>query len=302
MHTSQCVNICFVFLCATACSAFVMKGESARLHSNRMSPLMEQEPAFNRDCKAFPNKRIIVVTPNVEYWDMFLNWVHHAKVYMGEHDQLVVIAQDEDIVTRLQKRSFVFVDLDGTLNIPADALDAMPAKIAGPYGSAEFSTLVGKRPANLLFFLKLNCTVLYSDIDNVWIGDVFQDIAEAGAHDLYITDDNPANSSLTTANQWNFCTCFLYMQPTAPVLELMQNWANAASGHVNQPPFNDALRSDYAARQLVDFAVLPFGAFPPGIVADRFWGTPGVHVLHANWRKGIDAKTKFLVDHGVWTQ
>lgn len=82
----------------------------------------------------------------------------------------------------------------------------------------------------------------------------------------------------------------------------MQNWANAVSGHVNQPPFNDALKSDYTARQLVDFAVLPFSAFPPGRAADRFWGTPGMHVLHANWRIGISTKTKFLVDHGVWTQ
>merc|ERR1712113_177145 len=83
-----------------------------------MVPFVEQGPAFNRDCKAFPNKRVIMVTPNLEYWDMFLNWVHHASVYMSENDQLVVVAQDEGIVTMLQNSSFVFMDLNGTLNIP----------------------------------------------------------------------------------------------------------------------------------------------------------------------------------------
>jgi len=259
---------------------------------------MEHEPAFNRDCKAFPNKRIIMVTPNLEYWPMFLNWAYHAKAYMGENDQLVVVAQDAGIVTKLQSSSFVFMDLNGTLNIPTDATFR---RALAPWVSAEFSHLTGMRPAQILYFLNLNCTVLYSDVDTVWVGDVFQDIAEAGPHDLYITDDTWDNS---LTNTWNFCTCFLYLQPSPSVRKLMQNWKNAWSDQnavsyntSDQPPFNWVLN---ATRKSVDFAVLPYGAFPPGCKAHRFWRTPGMHVLHANYLKGITAKKKFLVDHGVW--
>mmetsp|Transcript_25900 Transcript_25900/g.74848 ORF Transcript_25900/g.74848 Transcript_25900/m.74848 type:complete len:297 (-) Transcript_25900:118-1008(-) len=296
MHSSQRDTISVAFLRATVWSAFVIKGESYRLHPDRMSPFVEQEPAFNRDCKAFPNKRIIMVTPNLEYWDMFLNWVHHASVYMSENDQLVVVAQDEGIVTMLQNSSFTFMDLDGTLNIRT----VTKHKVVGPFSSSEFRALVGKRAAQILYFLKLNCTVLYSDVDNVWLGDVFQDIAEAGSHDLYITDDSSDNA---LTERWYFCTCLLYLQPSPSVRELMQNWTNAVSDKTNnQPPFNQVLKRDYATRQLVDFTVLPYGAFPPGCSADRFWGTPAMHVLHANYIVGMKNKTQFLVDHHVWKQ
>lgn len=306
MHTSQRVKIGVALLCATVSSAFVMKGESLRLHSDRMSPLMEQEAAFNPGCLAFPNKRIIMVTPNSEYWSMFLNWFHHAKAYMGKHDQLVVFAQDEKVVKKLQRESFVFVDLDGNLNIPADA-NQLPAKVAGPFNSHQFNDLVDKRPANILYFLKLNCTVLYSDVDTVWLGDIFQDIAEAGSHDLYITDDNRNDAGfdgIVKHDNWYFCTCFMYMKPTPPVLELIQNWTDAMVGKhpVNQPSFNKVLKSDYETRKSVDFTVLPYGAFPPGIKAGHFWGTPGMHVLHANWMVGTWTKKDFMKKHGVWTQ
>jgi len=296
MHSSQRVNIS-CFLCATVWSTFVIKGESLSLHPDRMFRSVEQEPAFNRDCKAFPNKRIIMVTPNLEYWDMFLNWVHYASAYISENDQLVVVAQDEGIVTMLQNSSFVFMDLNGVLNIPTVS---NLRRVGGPFGSSAFNGLTCKRPAQILFFLKLNCTVLYSDVDTVWLGDVFQDIAEAGSHDLYITDDSRTNSLMRS---FNFCTCFLYLQPSPSVRKLVENWANAVSDKVNdQYFFNRVLNSDYATRQLVDFTVLPYAAFPPGRSAHRFWGKPVMHVLHANYLPNIKRKTHFLVNHHVWNQ
>jgi len=296
---SQRVKMSNEVLRVTVWSAFVIGCASLRLDSNRVSPLIKQEPAFHRGCEAFPNKRIVMVTPNLEYWDMFRNWFHHAKAYMGENDQLVVVAQDEGVVAKLRTSSFVFMDLNGTLTFPTrSGARESSQKVVGPFGSPSFNDLTGRRPAQILYFLKLNCTVLYSDVDTVWLGDVFQDVAEAGSHDLYITDDTPNNALM---EQWNFCTCFLYLQPSPPVRELVQTWTNTVSDKTNdQYPFNMALKSDYATRQLVDFTVLPYSAFPPGYSTRRFWGTPGMHVLHANYKKGIEKKIKSMVKRHVW--
>merc|ERR1712194_214997 len=199
---------------------------------------------------------------------------------MGENDQLVVFAQDEDIVNLLRTSSFVFMDMNGTLN-----QNSNQRILPGGPGSYIFDTLTGKRPLQILHFLELGCTVLYTDIDTVWLGDVFEDIAAAGSHDLYITDDSQRNEGM---NRWNFCTCFMYLQPSPAVRELMQNWHQAMDPKWHdQPPFNIALRQDHETRGLVDFAVLPYKAFPPGCYVNRAGIEPGMHVLHANYRRGI---------------
>lgn len=275
--------------------ACLARGGSLRTPSHRMPHLMEQTPAFSRECVPFPNKRVIMVTPNLEYWAMFLNWYHYAKRYMGSADQLVVVAQDPGIVPLLQNSSFVFMDLNGTLNQPAQAQSLV--RVPHPYNSMEFNSLTMKRPSQILYFLKLNCTVLYSDTDAVWLGDVFQDIAEAGSHDMYVTDDTP-NNTKTKDEWWWLCTSFLYLQPSPTIREFVQQWIFRQCGSNDQMPFNTALRE----RQSVDFAVLPYEAFPPGCSVSRFWGNPTMHVLHANWMIGLEKKTQFLAEHQVWAQ
>jgi hypothetical protein len=305
-----------VYLCVTILVAV----ESLRTtrpkhkHKHKHAPLTgrpileDQGPAFNRDCKAFPNKRIIMVTPNFEYWDMFLNWFHYANTYLRDHDQLVVVAQDEGAVTMLRNSSFVFMDMNGTLNQRDGTLNQTAmynnARLAGPWGSGVFNALTGKRPAQILHFLELGCTVFYTDIDTVWLGNVFQDIAKAGSHDLYITDDSRNNLGMTNKREgWNFCSCFLYLQPAPAVRELVQTWHRAMSPNDNdQPPFNHALRTVYEARGLLDFKVLPHEAFPPGCYVDGHGVRPTMRVLHANYRKGIEAKRQFMVDHHVSEQ
>lgn len=211
--------------------------------------------------------------------------------------------------TMLRNSSFVFIDLNGNLNKRDDTLNQrsvyQAALLAGPYGSSEFNALTGKRPAQILHFLELGCTVLYTDTDAVWLGDAFQDIAEAGSHDLYVTDDNSEN--LGTANyegeSSSFCSCFLYLQPTPAVRELVQTWHQAMRPTNNdQRPFNQALKTVYETRGLLDFAVLPYEAFPPGCYVDKHGVRPTMHVLHANYRTGLEAKRKFMVDHKVSEQ
>jgi hypothetical protein len=286
----------------------IKEGQSFKLRSNRVSQIMkvqkrdplQDEPSFNRDCKAFPNKRVVLVTPNLEYWDMFVNWYNHAAAYLGDNDQLVVVAQDEGVFTKLRnmRNGSTSSSLRSRMALHREEELITKGTALHPYGSQGFNELTGKRPAQILHFLRLGCTVLYSDIDAVWLGNVFQDIAEAGSHDLYITDDAKDNG-LTAS--WYFCTCFLYLQPSPRVQELVQNWTRAVSARASdQGPFNEVLRRDYETRRSIDFAVLPYRAFPPGCSADRFWGQPTMHVLHANYRVGIENKKEFLVKHHAW--
>jgi hypothetical protein len=267
-----------------------------------MSHSIGKTPDFNRECKAFPNKRVIMVTPNIEYWDMFLNWFHFAKAYLGKTDQLVVVAEDQQIEAMLRNSSFVFMDMNGTLSQRANANHI--EQESAPYGTPVFRQLVGKRAVQILHFLELGCTVLYTDVDTVWRGDVFQDIAAAGPHDLYITDDSRNNIGMANVGEgWNFCTCFLYLQPYPAVRELMQSWHQAQHPPGgNQLAFNKVLRTEYETRGLLDFAVLPHEAFPPGCYVDRKGAQPSMHMLHANFRSGIAAKRQFMVDHDVWVQ
>jgi len=304
MHHPQRAKLCVAVLCATVWSVCVTKGASLSLDSNRKA----WTPAFNPGCAAFPDKRIIMVTPNSGYWDMFLNWVHHAKAYMGNHDQLVVVAQDQGAITNLQSTEFVFMDLDGNLHQPAKAGE--PARELKPSGIQIFNNLVGKRPSEISYFLNQNCTVLYTDIDTVWVGDVFQEIAKAGPHDLYVTDDHwkeggsikgMSEGSTDFDNHWYFCSCFLYFQPTPAVQDLVKKWAQGMNAKTpDQPVFNRVLGTDYTTDRLVDFAVLPVESFPNGMYADQYWGKPDIRVLHANYRVGYAAKKQFLEDHGVW--
>lgn len=270
-------------------------------------------PAINPSCKPFPNKRVVLVTPNMEYWEMFLNWHHYAKPLMAKEDQLVVLAQDEAVATKLREtKKFVFVDLQGNLHgaksrtrlfsrlvmrvvrrLRAASTSSMGNdSLLGPWGSYDFNHLTGKRPGQILQFLRLECTVLYTDIDNVWLGDVYSAIGEQGAHDLYIADDSGEEGG------HNLCSCFLYLQPSQPVMELVQTWADAVSDHDNdQAFFNQVMKGN---GESVDYKVLPYSVFPPGAQADRYFGDPTMRVLHANYRIGLDAKKQFLVDHKKW--
>lgn len=247
-----------------------------------------QRGAFAQHCRLYPGKRVVLVTVNAEYLDMFKNWLHFAKPFLTSTEQLRVIAEEADAVAPLQelREQSLWFDLVS----PSGA-----SLVQAPFGSQGFNKLVGQRPSRVLALLKENCTVLYADIDTAWVKDPFLDIAAAGPGALVVTNDN---------ENWKgsyVCTCFLYMQPTPEVNNLTLLWARKMTTKRGQAT-NDQIMFDEllsAPANLVGMkmAYLPVEKYPPGNLAQNH---PNASVYHANWREGIEQKVAFMKEHKVW--
>lgn len=243
---------------------------------------------------------------------MFQNWLHYAGRWLHDTEHLVVVAEDEDVVKPLQAMTHNASRSNFTVYVSShplgEARDASPVRRASLrqsvpesdhpaplYDSKGFGDLVTQRATHMLAFLDRGCTVLYSDIDNVWIHDPFRQIALLPRKDLIATDDEPQNSTHTYA-----CTCFLYVQPTTAATDLMHAWHERAAGQsTNQRPFNQVL-AEARERYVNSFtdALLPFAEFPPGTNATQF---PNASVIHANWiHGGLPKKIEFLEERGLW--
>lgn len=279
---------------------------------------------FSRGCQPYPNKRVITTIVNGAFVDMFENWLHYAVPFLTSTEALHVFAEDESATVGLrnvQARSSVdFTIVDTYKNSRSlYGVDNVPA---GSFNSPEYGQVVNTRPDRLLTLLSANCSVLYVDIDTVWMHNPFRDIATAGVHDMYLVDDSESNLKTHTSHP-NLCACFLFMHPTPIILQFMREWSADMAGNRNQISFNYVLdkgvqpakivdrifcklahsspksRESSARRctQPVDFAILPFDKFPPGSRAQSY---PNATVVHANYLAGHDQKISFLKEHGLW--
>jgi len=160
--------------------------------------------------------------------------------------------------------------------------------------------ILDRKPRHLLRFLREKCTVLYSDIDMVWLKDPFAQIAKFAGRELLLTNDDCAQRKLFTAY---YCSCFLHAQPTTAVIGMVNAWLSrlkalhAAGTHDgDQPAFNYGVTAGSIPVPRVDFAVLPYAEFPPGCHTGDLTQT----VLHVNWIEGVPAKVAALDALGFW--
>lgn len=260
---------------------------------------------FSPDCKPYPGKRVVLLTVDSEFMNFFQNWLIHAKPYLTKTEQIVVVPEDEKAVPLLkeeQNKSGVSFDILPVKGKRGPVSLLQRNRLTPNFGSQEYGALVTERPAHIANFIGRGCTVFYVDIDSAWARDPFQEIALAGKHDLYLTDDTPGNRMAGvldgTSNNWYACTCLLYLQPTKAVRGLVRKWsAEVESAWRNQPALNKVLREDHESKKTVDFALLPFGKFPPGKVGSQY---KGAAIYHANYHKGIPDKIVYMKEMGVW--
>eukprot|EP00929_Paragymnodinium_shiwhaense_P113084 TRINITY_DN8134_c0_g1_i4.p1 TRINITY_DN8134_c0_g1~~TRINITY_DN8134_c0_g1_i4.p1 ORF type:complete len:437 (-),score=79.61 TRINITY_DN8134_c0_g1_i4:9-1319(-) len=281
----------------------------------------EENVGSRGNCEDYHGKTVVLATVDEDFVDFFENWHAYASKFLrsGEH-QLVVVAENENAYGSLSQKAkalsgggdlFPFeVSSMNTRNTSSEThVRVSLDEGTPPYGSGGYSRLVHRRPQRILSYLQQGCTVLYADIDAVWIKDPFQDIAAAGEHDLYLVDDrSEGTSSCANGPGAYFCTCFLYVKPTPPALHFFDVWARKAPGNHengNQFQFNSYLCRDAGE---LNFAVLPRDRFPPGCTlkaktsADMGWflSDKGPSVVHANWKVG-HAEKKGLLEHlGFW--
>lgn len=248
------------------------------------------------------NGRITVATVSQGYFSFFMNWM--ASVEKHNITNVVVVALDmeayESLIEVQPGRTFLH-------SSPKRNESAVDPPL---HGTVDFIDMVGNRPMILVEFLKLGYTVLYSDIDAVWLRDPYSVIEkEQGNYDLLGHADLLVN---------NICTCFLYIRPTIASMELLWRWRTEiasffihdesewrATVFANQQPFNivlKAMRESYR----INFGMLKAADFPDGktvFVWEGYdWTNEKPCIIHANWLKGYASKKQALIDAGLWTQ
>merc|ERR1719189_4736 len=261
---------------------------------------VEGRSTMAKQCEPFPGKRVVLVTVSMDYFEMFTNWLASAKPFLRDTEHLHVIAESEDAV-RPTKDFLQGQGLDYSVASPAEAAASALLELRPPYLSNGYGSVVWKRPDHIMRFLEVGCSVLYVDIDTVWMNDPFVDIEAAGGADLYITNDAPG------LKPRNLCTCFMYYHPSGSAKSLLQAWGAAVTGTANQPIFNRVLQEAIDAGTAPVVTELPVHKYPPGIlVADKM--SEGIldsaprdaTVFHANWRVGNEAKVKFFDLLSMW--
>lgn len=262
---------------------------------------VEGRSSMAKHCEPFPGKRVVLVTVSTDYFDMFTNWLSSAKRFLHATEHLHMIAEDEEVVAPLEAflKGQEFDYSVASPQAPSALLSLQP-----PYNSSGYGNVVWERPKHIVSLLRVGCSVLYVDIDTVWMKDPFPEIEAAGSADLYIADDSPPPEGKILRN---FCTCFMYFHPAGAAVSLLENWSAKATGKFNQKIFNHVMKDAVEAHTAPKVGVLPVTQFPPGNVVLK----PGASLLledspsdpavyHANWRMGNTDKVHFFEVLGMW--
>ncbi|CAA7013096.1 unnamed protein product [Microthlaspi erraticum] len=250
---------------------------------------------------AAKNGTLIVYTVSYPFLPFLNNWLISVSIQKHQ-DKVLVIAEDYATLYKVNEK------WPGHAVLIPPALDS---KTPQNYGSQGFFKFTSRRPKHLLEILELGYSVMYNDVDMVWLQDPFTYLE--GSHDVYFTDDRteikPLNHSHELPNGWlNICSCTIFLRPTNGSKLLMKKWidelrvGSRANKGNDQPGFNRALRK--TAHQ-VDVYLLPQEAFPTGglYFRNKTWvrETKGKHVIvHNNFIKGFNNKMKRFHQFGLW--
>ncbi|ESW30862.1 hypothetical protein PHAVU_002G188500 [Phaseolus vulgaris] len=253
------------------------------------------------------NGSLIVCIVSQPYLPFLNNWLISITM-QNRQDMVLVIAEDYASLHRVN-------DLwPGHAVLIPPVLDA---EAAHKFGSQGFFNFTARRPSHLLKILELGYSVMYNDVDMVWLADPFPYLL--GNHDVYFTDDMTAIKPLNHSHDLPppgkkgrpyICSCMIFLRPTdAAKLVLkkwieelqIQPWSKTVKSN-DQPAFNWALMK--IAKE-VDLYLLPQAAFPTGglYFKNKTWvkETKGNHVIiHNNYIVGFEKKIKRFRDYGLW--
>eukprot|EP00929_Paragymnodinium_shiwhaense_P112874 TRINITY_DN81136_c0_g1_i1.p1 TRINITY_DN81136_c0_g1~~TRINITY_DN81136_c0_g1_i1.p1 ORF type:complete len:349 (-),score=62.43 TRINITY_DN81136_c0_g1_i1:105-1151(-) len=272
-------------------------------------------------CRLYPNRRVVLVTVDGTYTDFFENWLLYAERLLTSQEQVVAIAEDAKALSalhRLQlgadgKERYDIVEEEPDIHALISAVKLEGGDGASPYGTEGFVKLVTRRSRRISRFLEHGCAVLYVDVDTVWLRSPFDDIATAGDHEIYFTDDKPKDSMNVadyckpkSSEPPNICTCFMFVRPTKQAMTLIRDWTMLAALEQNQEHGCQVQFNAVFCRNIksIDYAVLPKDRYPSGELlrgqSNKFFTSGGPTVVHANYRVGHENKKIFLQQNGVW--
>nr|XP_043620683.1 UDP-D-xylose:L-fucose alpha-1,3-D-xylosyltransferase MGP4-like [Erigeron canadensis] len=250
---------------------------------------------------------VIVCAVSQPYLPFLNNWLI-SIVRQKHHQKVLVIAEDYSTLFTVNAKW------------PGHAVLIPPApdfQLAHKFGSQGFFNFTSRRPRHLLQILELGYSVMYNDVDMVWLADPFPYLK--GKHDVYFMDDMAAVKPLDHPNvlpppgkkgRTYICSCMIYMHPTPGAKLVMQKWIeelqaqpwSKAKKANDQPAFNWALNKTAGE---VDLYLLPQAAFPTGglYFKNQTWveETKGKHVIiHNNYIVGFEKKIKRFHDYNLW--
>ncbi|CAL1398688.1 unnamed protein product [Linum trigynum] len=253
------------------------------------------------------NGTVIVCAVSRAYLPFLNNWLISIS-RQKRQDMVLVIAEDYATLDLVNQR------WPGHAVLVPPALDAQSAH---KFGSQGFFNFTARRPQHLLHILELGYSVMYNDVDMVWLGDPFTYLQ--GSHDVYFTDDMTPVKPLDHSHELPppgkkgrtyICSCMIFLRPTDGAKLVMKTWIkelqaqpwSRAKKANDQPAFNWALNK--TAGQ-VDLYLLPQAAFPTGglYFKNKTWvqETKGKHVIiHNNYITGFEKKIKRFHDYGLW--
>lgn len=253
------------------------------------------------------NGTVLLAAVSGPYLPFLSNWLISVR-RAGRADQVLVIAEDYETLDRINAAW------------PGHAVLVPPApdaQTAHKFGSQGFFNFTSRRPRHLLQILELGYSVMYNDVDMVWLADPFPYLVEN--HDVYFMDDMTPVKPLDHSHELPppgkkgrtyICSCMIFLRPTEGAKLLLRKWIEELKEQPwskqrksnDQPAFNWALNK--TAGQ-VDVYLLPQSAFPTGglYFKNKTWvkQTKGKHVIiHNNYITGFEKKIKRFRDHGLW--
>jgi len=274
---------------------------TSHLRHRQLDLLESWPPASILETTADDKKRIVVAGVTCGYLDFADNFVQSLE-RNGVTNYLLVPLDEKS----LQVLGMAY---------PDHTLPMMPGIASAPseasfWAKKDFKTITATRPEFLISFLTKGYTVMYNDIDRVWLQNVWTEFDRMN-FTLILVDDVPGLTNKTESN--NYSTSLMYLEPTDRNIQLLREWRNAILEDSedrlagDQGYFNDIFRHQKNLKKFAphDWTKAYTGDFPTG--NDYFWDynnysqhDHNIQVVHANYLVGKQNKRKRLLEMGHW--
>jgi len=244
---------------------------------------------------------VIAVEVNEGYINMFNNWLNHLDKLSGKLRKYVhASAHDEASCSHMLK-----------IGIRHEcAIIKSLSQPALTYNTKAFNQLTCERPKHILRLLQEGKTVLYTDIDTVWLRDVLK-FAYNQNSSLVLQHDCPE----TEVPCINVCTCLIAIRPHRDTRRLVNNW-------IRQCGTSKDKQDQEVFRKLVlhpKFKKISKTVFPPTLFLSgvNFFGAHVVNYtprrskkemlsqaywIHNNWIKGERRKVERFKSLKLWNE
>lgn len=206
---------------------------------------------------------------------------------------------------------------------PNHTTPMMPDIAAAPseasfWSKKDFKTITATRPEFLTSLLTKGYTVMYNDIDRVWLQNVWKEMERMKQKQsnnnvtMILVDDVPHGISNKKESN-NYSTSLMYLEPTEQNIALLRDWRNVilqdSSDRMagDQGYFNDVFAKHKKTKRIAssEWTKAYTGDFPTG--NDYFWNFKNysshkhnIQVVHANYLVGKKKKRKRMLEMGHW--